>query len=58
MIEGFNTTNESHPINENMNMVQTFELSEVSVGRRFFWQIAGYEVHGQVLLMSCKLSVV
>jgi len=29
-----------------------FELSEVSVGEHFYWEIGGYEVHGQVLLTS------
>ena len=28
------------------------ELSEVSVGQHFYWKIAGYSVHGQVLLTS------
>lgn len=28
------------------------ELSEVSVGQHLYWQIGGYEVHGQVLLTS------
>ena len=29
-----------------------FEISEVSVGKHWFWQIGGYEAHGQVLVMS------
>jgi F-type H+-transporting ATPase subunit a len=29
-----------------------FELSEVSVGQHFYWNLGGYEVHGQVLLVS------
>lgn len=29
-----------------------FDLSEVSVGKHFYWNIGGYEVHGQVLLTS------
>jgi len=29
-----------------------FDLSEVSVGQHFYWTIAGFEVHGQVLLVS------
>jgi len=29
-----------------------FDLSEVSVGRHFYWTLAGYELHGQVLLTS------
>nr|YP_010455844.1 ATP synthase CF0 subunit IV [Tetraselmis marina]UUA64520.1 ATP synthase CF0 subunit IV [Tetraselmis marina] len=29
-----------------------FDLSEVSVGKHFYWNIGGYEVHGQVLLVS------
>jgi F-type H+-transporting ATPase subunit a len=28
------------------------EVSEVSVGQHLYWQIGGYEVHGQVLLTS------
>jgi F-type H+-transporting ATPase subunit a len=28
------------------------EIAEVSVGQHFYWQIAGYEVHGQVLITS------
>lgn len=28
------------------------DLSEVSVGQHLYWQIGGYEVHGQVLLTS------
>ena len=33
-----------------MNLL--FEISEVSVGKHWFWEIAGYEAHGQVLVMS------
>jgi F-type H+-transporting ATPase subunit a len=29
-----------------------FDLSEVSVGQHFYWNLGGYEVHGQVLLVS------
>lgn len=29
-----------------------FDLSEVSVGKHFYWDIGGYQVHGQVLLTS------
>jgi F-type H+-transporting ATPase subunit a len=29
-----------------------FDLSEVSVGQHFYWDIGGYQVHGQVLLTS------
>jgi len=28
------------------------EISEVSVGKHLYWEIAGYEVHGQVLITS------
>nr|ALO21010.1 CF0 subunit IV of ATP synthase [Lobochlamys segnis] len=28
------------------------EISEVSVGQHYYWQLGEYEVHGQVLLMS------
>jgi len=33
-----------------MNLL--FDISEVSVGKHWFWQIGGYEAHGQVLIMS------
>nr|YP_009184955.1 CF0 subunit IV of ATP synthase [Hafniomonas laevis]ALO63026.1 CF0 subunit IV of ATP synthase [Hafniomonas laevis] len=33
-----------------MNLL--FDLSEVSVGKHWFWEIGGYEAHGQVLIMS------
>ena len=29
-----------------------FEISEVSVGKHFYWQIGDYQVHGQVLITS------
>nr|YP_009106405.1 CF0 subunit IV of ATP synthase [Fusochloris perforata]AIT95155.1 CF0 subunit IV of ATP synthase [Fusochloris perforata] len=29
-----------------------FDISEVSVGQHLYWEIGGYEVHGQVLLTS------
>jgi F-type H+-transporting ATPase subunit a len=29
-----------------------FELSEVSVGQHFYWQLGEYQVHGQVLITS------
>jgi len=28
------------------------EISEVSVGKHLYWEIAGYQVHGQVLITS------
>ena len=28
------------------------EVAEVSVGQHFYWELAGYEVHGQVLITS------
>jgi len=28
------------------------EIAEVSVGKHLYWQIAGYEIHGQVLITS------
>jgi len=28
------------------------EISEVSVGKHLYWEIAGYQVHGQVLIVS------
>lgn len=29
-----------------------FEISEVSVGQHFYWQLGNYQVHGQVLITS------
>lgn len=29
-----------------------FDLAEVSVGQHYYWEIGGYSVHGQVLLVS------
>ena len=29
-----------------------FDVSEVSVGQHFYWDIFGFPVHGQVLLTS------
>ena len=29
-----------------------FDLSEVSVGQHFYWEMGGYQLHGQVLLTS------
>ena len=29
-----------------------FEISEVSVGQHFYWQLGDYQVHGQVLITS------
>ena len=29
-----------------------FDLSEVSVGKHYYWDIGGFQVHGQVLLVS------
>ena len=29
-----------------------FDLSEVSVGQHFYWELGGYQLHGQVLLTS------
>ena len=34
-------------------MIQTvFDLSELSVGQHFYWQVGDYQVHGQVLMTS------
>ena len=33
-------------------IVSLFDISEVSVGQHFYWQIGSYEVHGQVLITS------
>jgi F-type H+-transporting ATPase subunit a len=35
-------------------MIQTsfFDLAELSVGQHWYWTIAGYQVHGQVLVVS------
>ena len=32
--------------------IPVFDLSEVSVGQHFYWELGGYELHGQVLLTS------
>jgi F-type H+-transporting ATPase subunit a len=29
-----------------------FEVAELSVGQHFYWEVAGYQVHGQILLTS------
>ena len=35
------------------NIVNPFlEIAEVSVGQHFYWEVGGYEVHGQVLMTS------
>ncbi len=34
------------------NLVPLFDISEVSVGQHFYWQIGPYQVHGQVLITS------
>src|SRR5438270_6869471 len=34
------------------NINPVFELSEVSVGQHFYWQVGNYQLHGQVLLTS------
>ena len=28
------------------------EIAEVSVGQHFYWELGGYQVHGQVLITS------
>lgn len=35
-----------------MQIIPLFELAEVSVGQHYYWQVGGYEVHGQVLITS------
>jgi F-type H+-transporting ATPase subunit a len=35
-----------------MQSIPLLELSEVSVGQHYYWQLGGYEVHGQVLITS------
>lgn len=36
-----------------MSQIQSiFDLAELSVGQHFYWEIAGYQVHGQVLITS------
>jgi F-type H+-transporting ATPase subunit a len=37
---------------ENNLVIPLMDLSEVSVGKHYYWQIGPYEVHGQVLLTS------
>lgn len=44
---GFNTS-----IEQFQSLQPLFELSEVSVGQHLYWNIGGYQVHGQVLLTS------
>jgi F-type H+-transporting ATPase subunit a len=39
-----------------MNLL--FDISEVSVGKHWFWQIGGYEAHGQVLVMSWVVFII
>lgn len=37
----------------NMMMINPlFEVSEVSVGQHLYWQVGGYQLHGQVLITS------
>ena len=33
-----------------------YELSSVSVGQHFYWQLGDFEVHGQVLMTSDALE--
>jgi F-type H+-transporting ATPase subunit a len=36
-----------------MSEIQSlFDLAELSVGQHFYWEIAGYQVHGQVLITT------
>ena len=35
-----------------MQSIPLLEFSEVSVGQHYYWQLGGYEVHGQVLITS------
>lgn len=35
-----------------MQSIPLLEISEVSVGQHYYWQLGGYEVHGQVLITS------
>nr|YP_010506617.1 CF0 subunit IV of ATP synthase [Tetraselmis suecica]UXF58480.1 CF0 subunit IV of ATP synthase [Tetraselmis suecica] len=41
---------------QNLSIISTlqplFDLSEVSVGKHYYWDIGGFQVHGQVLLVS------
>jgi len=32
-----------------MNLIKFFDISELSVGQHWYWTIAGYQFHGQVL---------
>lgn len=34
------------------NINPVFEISEVSVGQHFYWQVGNYQLHGQVLITS------
>ena len=35
-------------------MIQTpsFDIAELSVGQHWYWTVAGYQIHGQVLITS------
>ena len=39
-------------MNTTVPFISVFDLSEVSVGQHFYWELGGYELHGQVLLTS------
>lgn len=39
-------------MNTMVPFISVFDLSEVSVGQHFYWELGGYELHGQVLLTS------
>jgi len=40
------------PNSNYLNFNPLSDLSEVSVGQHFYWDLGGYQVHGQVLLVS------
>jgi F-type H+-transporting ATPase subunit a len=42
----------SHTMRTTAPFTSIFDLSEVSVGQHFYWELGGYQLHGQVLLTS------
>merc|ERR1711977_142551 len=40
-------------VSYNMNQLFYFNISELSVGQHWYWTVAGYQLHGQVLVTTC-----
>ena len=36
-----------------MNQFFSFDIAELSVGQHWYWTVAGYQLHGQVLVTAC-----